>query len=147
MDIVYKFYKTEHFFYRIHMLPIAILIRAFMRIVFACDILYKAEIGKNTCFPYDGLGVVIHPDVKIGENCHINQNITTGGKSNLEVLPAIGDNVTLGAGSIILGNIVIGNNATVGAGAVVVKDVPDNATVAGVPAVIIKIDGENSANR
>ncbi len=147
MDRVYKFYKTERFFYRIRMLPIAVLIRALMRIVFAFDIPYRAEIGDNTRFPHDALGVVIHPDAKIGENCHINQNITIGGKSNLEVLPVIGNNVTLGAGSIVLGNIVVGNNATVGAGAVVVKDVPDNATVAGVPAVIIKIDGDNSANR
>ena len=36
------------------------------------------------------------------------------------------------------GNINIGNNAVIGAGAVVVKDVPENAVVAGNPATIIK---------
>lgn len=31
----------------------------------------------------------------------------------------------------------IGNNVTIGAGAVVPKDIPDNATAAGVPAKVI----------
>lgn len=33
----------------------------------------------------------------------------------------------------------IGNNVTIAAGAVVTKDVPDNAVVAGVPAMVVKI--------
>lgn len=43
----------------------------------------------------------------------------------------------------------MGNNATIGAGAVVVKDVPDNATVAGVPAKVIsyKSPGQFIKNR
>lgn len=145
MDRVYWFYKAERFMFKAHLLPLAVLIRVFMRVVFACDIPYKAVIGKNTVFPHDALGVVIHPDAKIGDNCHINQNVTIGGKSDLERLPVIGDNVILGAGSIILGDISIGNNAIVGAGAVVVKDVPDNAIVAGVPAVVIKSGGKKNA--
>ena len=131
--------------FKAHLLRFAVMIRAFMRVVFACDIPYKAVIGENTVFPHDALGVVIHPDAKIGANCHINQNVTIGGKSDLERLPVIGDNVILGAGSIILGDISIGNNAIVGAGAVVVKDVPDNAIVAGVPAVEIKSGGKKNA--
>ena len=34
-------------------------------------------------------------------------------------------------------NVRIGNNVTIGAGVVVVKDIADNATVAGLPAKII----------
>lgn len=50
------------------------------------------------------------------------------------------DNVTVGANAVIIGNITIGNNVIVGAGSVVVKDVPDNAIVAGNPARIIKFN-------
>ncbi len=43
-----------------------------------------------------------------------------------------------GANVTVIGNVRIGNNAVVGAGSVVVKDVPDNAVVAGNPARIIR---------
>ena len=39
----------------------------------------------------------------------------------------------------VIGGIRIGDNVTIGAGAVVVKDVPDNAIVAGNPARLIKM--------
>lgn len=52
--------------------------------------------------------------------------------------PTIGDNVLIGCDAKVLGDIKIGNNVKIGAGAVVVKDVPDNATVIGVPAYILK---------
>lgn len=41
---------------------------------------------------------------------------------------------SLGSGTVIMGGITIGKGALVGAGAVVTKDVPEGATVAGVPA-------------
>lgn len=45
---------------------------------------------------------------------------------------------SIGSNATILCGITIGENALVGAGAVVVKDVPDNAIVAGNPARVIK---------
>lgn len=41
---------------------------------------------------------------------------------------------SIGSGAVVLGGVTIGAGALVGAGAVVTKDVPDGATVAGVPA-------------
>jgi serine O-acetyltransferase len=71
----------------------------------------------------------------IGSNCWINQQVTIGFKNSKS--PIIGDNVTISCGAKILGGIKVGNNSIVGANAVVVKDVPENAIVAGVPAIII----------
>lgn len=51
----------------------------------------------------------------------------------------IGDNCYIGVGVSVLGPVTIGNNVTIAAGAVVIKDVPDNAVVAGVPAKVVKI--------
>lgn len=47
----------------------------------------------------------------------------------------------IGAGAKVLGNVHIGNNVIIGANAVIVINVPDNCTVVGIPAYIVK---ENS---
>jgi acetyltransferase-like isoleucine patch superfamily enzyme len=46
----------------------------------------------------------------------------------------IGDNVWIGAGVVILDGVHIGRNSIIGAGSVVTRSVPENTTVAGVPA-------------
>lgn len=48
------------------------------------------------------------------------------------------EGASIGSNATILCGITIGKNALVGAGAVVVKDVPDDAVVAGNPAKVIK---------
>jgi serine O-acetyltransferase len=48
----------------------------------------------------------------------------------------------VGAGAKILGGISIGDNVKIGANSVVLKNVPANSTVIGVPARIIKSQGE-----
>lgn len=96
---------------------------------------------QNTYFPHP-VGIVIHPDVKIGKNCTIFQNVTIGTNKALlntnPQVPTIGDNVTIYANSVIAGGITVGNNSIIGAGAIVLKDVPENSTVVGNPARVIK---------
>jgi len=77
----------------------------------------------------------------IGDNCWINQQVTIGTKNGISTPPTIGNNVRIGAGAIVIGDIKIGDNSFVGAGSVVTKDVPENCTVVGNPAIIIKRDG------
>lgn len=76
----------------------------------------------------------------IGKDCWINQQVTIG-YSNKTDTPELGDNVVVNAGAKIIGKVKVGKNSIVGANAVVVKNVPDNCTVVGVPAYIIRRNG------
>jgi serine O-acetyltransferase len=89
--------------------------------------------------------LIIHPFStiinanSIGVNFTIKNDVTIG--RAIDGLPTIKDNVEINVGAIIIGNVIIGNNVIVGAGAVVTKDIPDNCTVIGNPAYIMKRNG------
>lgn len=119
---------------------LGILIRPLYRIyniVLGIDIPYKVKCGKNLTI-YHPLGIVINKDVTIGDNCIIRHNTTIGSKNSENDCPSIGSNVDIGCNALILGKIKIGDNVIIGAGSVVLKDVENNAIVAGNPAKIIK---------
>lgn len=97
-----------------------------------CHIGVFARIGPGLEMRHP-TGIVIGDGVTIGRNAKIYQNVTIGVK-NPDEYPVIGDNVTIYAGACVLGRIHVGANAVIGANAVVLKDVPENATVAGNPA-------------
>lgn len=76
----------------------------------------------------------------IGDNFYCLHSVTLGmGKTGK---PVVGNNVKIFTGAGVFGDIRIGNNVTIGAGAIVLKDIPDNCTVVGNPAYIIKKDGK-----
>lgn len=97
------------------------------------DIGYGLFIGHGKC-------IVINPTARIGNNVNLSQFTTIG--SNHNQAATIGDNVYIGPSVCIVEDIQIDGNVKIGAGAVVTKDVPENATVAGVPAKIIKMNDE-----
>ena len=88
------------------------------------------------------MGIVIGETATIGNDCTIYHGVTLGGtgKDKIKRHPDIGNNVMIGCGAKILGPIKIGNDVKIGANAVVLKDVPDNCTLVGVPAIIVKKD-------
>ena len=136
---VYQWYKVERKLY-LHPIPLLpMLIKGAIRVLWGGVIPYQAEIGEGTILGYQALGIVIHKRCVIGKNCHISQNVTMGGTSEIYEVPVLGDNVTVGAGANIIGPVHVGNNAVIGAGAVVVSDIPDNAVAVGVPAKVVKI--------
>lgn len=136
---VYKWYKVGRKLYLHHIPLLPMLIKGAIRVLWGGVIPYQAEIGEGTILGYQALGIVIHKRCVIGKNCHISQNVTMGGTSEIYEVPVLGDNVTVGAGANIIGPVHVGNNAVIGAGAVVVSDIPDNAVAVGVPAKVVKI--------
>jgi len=101
------------------------------------DIDPRVEIGGGLYL--HNKGIVIAHTAKVGKFAHIVGPVTIGTKSVQDSRsPKIGDRVTIGTGARIIGGINIGNEVTVGANAVVVNDVPNNCTVVGVPARIVK---------
>lgn len=102
----------------------------------------KAEFSTTMRMPHP-IGIVIGEGVRIGERVKIYQNVTLGGARlgdwQAGNYPEIGDDTTIFAGAVIVGAVKIGRNAVIAANAVVTKDVPDYATVAGVPAKVIRI--------
>jgi serine O-acetyltransferase len=103
---------------------------------------FEAELGEGTQLGYGGIGVVIHKDAKVGRHCLISQQVTISSRSAHGGVPEIGDYVRIGAGAKILGNVRIGDFAVIGANAVVIGDVPAAAVVAGVPARVLRKEGD-----
>src|SRR4051812_15953897 len=114
----------------------------FWSVVCGCEIPLNGDIGGGLIMPHPQ-GVVIHPDAKVGPNCLIFQQVTIGIGGRRPGAPVIGGHVDIGAGAKILGGVTIGDHAKIGANAVVLTDVPPGATAVGIPARIIRPDGED----
>src|SRR5256886_15656313 len=102
-----------------------------------------AKIGRGFFIDH-GMGVVIGETAEIGDYVTLFQGVTLGGtgKDRGKRHPTLGNHVVVGAGAKILGGIRIGDNVKIGANSVVLKSVPANSTVIGVPARVIKMEGE-----
>jgi serine O-acetyltransferase len=93
-----------------------------------------ATIGRRFFIDH-GMGVVIGETAEIGDDCTLYHGVTLGGTTwnKGKRHPTLGRGVVIGAGAKVLGPITVGDNARIGSNAVVVKDVPDGATVVGIP--------------
>lgn len=81
-----------------------------------------------------GSGVIINKAVTIGHDCYIHNGVHICPNAALAGSVQVEKASWVGIGSNVIQGIHIGENAIVGAGSVVIRDVPDNAIVAGVPA-------------
>ncbi len=105
--------------------------------------IYTEDIGGGLYIQH-GFATIITAK-KIGENCRIYQQVTIGYKNGSNP-PVLEDNVSITCGAKVLGDITMHRGSLAAAGSVVLKDVPENAIVAGVPAKIIGYKDENNLN-
>lgn len=107
--------------------------------VFQTDIHPAASFGKGVFLDH-ATGLVVGETAVVEDDVSILQNVTLGGtgKQIGDRHPKIRRGSVIGAGAKILGNIEIGAGARVAAGSVVLRPVEAGATVAGVPAKVVK---------
>ena len=105
---------------------------------FQCDINPAARIGRGIFLDH-ATGLVVGETAVIDDDVSILHGVTLGGtgKEHEDRHPKIRHGVMIGAGAKILGNIEVGQCARIAAGSVVIKPVPNNVTVAGVPAKVV----------
>ncbi len=109
---------------------------------FQVDIHPAAKVGRGIFLDH-ATGLVVGETAVIEDDVSLLHDVTLGGtgKEAGDRHPKIRYGVMIGAGAKILGNIEVGHCARIAAGSVVTKPVPNNVTVAGVPAKVIGVAG------
>jgi serine O-acetyltransferase len=136
-------HRIAHWLYGGDLFFLARCVNHFARFLTAIDIHPGAKIGRR--FFIDHGFTVIGETAEIGDDVTIYQNVTLGGTNPHEGEagkrhPTVRDRVVIGSGAQVLGPIVLGEGARVGANAVVTRDVPEGATVVGIPAKAVPVD-------
>jgi serine O-acetyltransferase len=142
------FHRVAHWLFRGELYFLARLVNHLGRMLTAIDIHPGAVIGRN--FFIDHGFVVIGETAEIGDDVTIYQQVTLGGTSPQDGIggkrhPTIGDGVVLGSGAQVLGPVKVGDRARVGANSVVTRDVPQGATMIGIPARSTLVDAAESS--
>ncbi len=124
------------------------LVSSFSRWMTGIEIHPGATIGRRFFIDH-GMGVVIGETAEVGDDVTLYHGVTLGGTTwqKGKRHPTLGDGVVVGAGAKVLGPITIGANARVGSNAVVNKDVPEGATVVGIPGRIICKAGDGDCEK
>lgn len=87
-----------------------------------------------------GNHVIISPKCGIGHDSVIKDYSSLLWNVNISGADIIEEGVLIGSGATVIQNKTIGKGSIIGAGSVVIEDIPNGATVIGVPGRVIKID-------
>ncbi len=134
--LAHRLYLRKHFF-------LARWISQRVRKKTGIEIHPGATIGRRLVIDH-GMGIVIGETAEIGDDCLLYQGVTLGGtgKDQGKRHPTLGNNVMVGSGARVLGPFKVGDNARIAAGAVVLSEVPPGSTAVGVPARIVRVNGQ-----
>jgi serine O-acetyltransferase len=130
-------HRVAHWLFKGELFFLARFVNHISRFLTAIDIHPGAVIGRN--FFLDHGFSVIGETAEIGDDVTIYQSVTLGGTNPANGVagkrhPTLMDGVIVGSGAQILGPITVGSRARIGANAVVTRDVPEGATMIGIPA-------------
>lgn len=131
--LVYRFFRWLHE-RGIPTQPLRFLVERLVEITTGISIPVQAQIGKGLRIHHFG-GIILHPEVVIGEHCTLYHDVTLGDRGGWGGAPRIGNNVVIGAGARVLGHLEVGDRSVIGANAVVLTSVPPDSLAVGVPAV------------
>jgi serine O-acetyltransferase len=139
-------YRLTHKLWAANWKFVARWIASFARFLTGVEIHPGATIGRRFFIDH-AMGVVIGETAIIGDDCTLYHGVTLGGTTwnPGKRHPTLEDDVVIGAGAKVLGPITVKRGARVGSNAVVVKDVPEEATVIGIPGHIV--ESKESAHR
>jgi len=135
-------HRAAHFLYRFRLLFLARLLSQLSRFFTGIEIHPGAKIGRRLVIDH-GMGVVVGETAEIGDDVLIYQGVTLGGsgKEKNKRHPTIGNGVMIGSGAKVLGSFTVGDNARIAANAVVLREVPQDATVTGIPGRVVRLAG------
>ncbi|HEQ9858056.1 TPA: serine O-acetyltransferase [Streptococcus pyogenes] len=136
-------HRLSHFLWRHHFKLLARMHSQFWRFWTQIEIHPGAQIAPGVFIDH-GAGLVIGETAIVEKGVMLYHGVTQGGtgKDCGKRHPTIRQGALISAHAQVIGPIDIGANAKVGAAAVVLSDVPEDVTVVGVPAKIVRVHGQ-----
>jgi serine O-acetyltransferase len=131
-------HRLAHWLWNNNRRDFALYLQSRSSAVFQTDIHPASRMGRGIFIDH-ATGLVVGETAAIDDDVSILHGVTLGGtgKAGGDRHPKIRHGVLIGAGAKILGNIEVGHCSKVAAGSVVLSSIPNNKTVAGVPARIV----------
>jgi serine O-acetyltransferase len=128
-------HRVVHSLWRSDRRDLALGLKTLFSRAFSTDIHPAAEFGRRIFLDH-GVGLVVGETAVIEDDVSLWHGVTLGStlKHTGDRHPKIRKGAVIGADAVVLGNVEVGAHAVVAAGSVVLNDVPENVTVAGMPA-------------
>lgn len=139
-------HRLSHFLWRHHFKLLARMHSQFWRFWTQIEIHPGAQIAPGVFIDH-GAGLVIGETAIVEKGVMLYHGVTLGGtgKDRGKRHPTVRQGALVSAHAQVIGPIEIGANAKVGAAAVVLLDVPEDVTVVGVPAKIVRVHGQKDS--
>ena len=129
--------SPPHVLVRVPLKAVSLVLNKLCEVVMEMCIDPMATIGEGLFIAHIG-GVHINPEATLGRNCDIAHRVTIGTSAmGRKGAPVLGDDVYVGTGASIVGKIRVGSRAKIAANTLVMTNVPEGATVMGVPGRIV----------